>query len=119
MKRIVILGAGFGGLRAAIALGKRSKELRAGGYQVTLIDKNNYHTYTPLLYEISTTSKETANYLDLKSVTTYPIEGVLLGFPIEFIRAEVNNIDLTNKKIQLGPASATAWPRWCAESCSK
>ncbi len=101
MKRIVILGAGFGGLRAAIVLGKRSRELRNKGYQITLIDKNNYHTYTPLLYEISTTSKETANYLDLKSVTTYPVEGVLLGFPIEFIQAEVNNIDLPDKKISL------------------
>lgn len=75
--------------------------MRAKGYQVTLIDKNNYHTYTPLLYEISTTSKETANYLDLKSVTTYPIEGVLLGFPIEFIQAEVSNIDLPDRKVSL------------------
>lgn len=101
MKRIVILGAGFGGLRAAIVLGKRSKELGKRGYQITLIDKNRYHTYTPLLYEISTTSKETANYLDLKSVTTYSAEGVLLGFPIEFIQGKVSNIDLANKKIQL------------------
>src|SRR3989344_3424517 len=101
MKNIVILGAGFGGLRAAIVLGKNNKKLRKKGYQITLIDKNRYHTYTPLLYEISTTSKETANYLDLKSVTTYPIEGVLLGFSIEFIQAEISNIDLINKKIQL------------------
>lgn len=102
MKRIVILGAGFGGLRAAIILGKKSKELGRKGYQITLIDKNRYHTYTPLLYEISTTSKETANYLDLKSVTTYPVEGVLLGFSIEFIQGEISDIDLVNKKIQLG-----------------
>lgn len=101
MKRIVILGAGFGGLRAAIVLGKKGKELGRRGYQITLIDRNKYHTYTPLLYEISTTSKETANYLHLKSVTTYPIEDVLLGFPIEFIQGEVNDIDLTDRKIRL------------------
>ncbi len=101
MKRVVILGAGFGGLRAAIVLGKKSKELGRRGYEITLIDKNNYHTYTPLLYEISTTSKETANYLDLKSVTTYSVEGVLLGFPIEFIQGEVRKVDLANKKIEL------------------
>ncbi len=82
-------------------MAKKSKELKKEGYQITLIDKNNYHTYTPLLYEISTTSKETANYLDLKSVTTYSVEGVLLGFPIEFIQAEVNNINLPNKKVSL------------------
>ena len=89
-------------------LGKKSRELRNKGYQITLIDKNNYHTYTPLLYEISTTSKETANYLDLKSVTTYSVEGVLLGFPIEFIQGEVINIDLLNKKIQLADQPAAA-----------
>lgn len=113
MKRIVILGAGFGGLRAAIVLSKKSKELGRKGYHITLIDKNRYHTYTPLLYEISTTSKEIANYLDLRSVTTYPIEGVLLGFSIDFIQGEVSSIDLANRKIQLEnqPASAEASAR--------
>ncbi|MDO8495664.1 MAG: NAD(P)/FAD-dependent oxidoreductase, partial [bacterium] len=101
MKRIVILGAGFGGLRAAIVLGKKSKDLGRKGYQITLIDRNRYHTYTPLLYEISTTSKETANYLDLKSVTTYSVEGVLMGLSIEFIQSEVSNIDVVNKQIEL------------------
>ncbi|HEY4498158.1 MAG TPA: NAD(P)/FAD-dependent oxidoreductase [Candidatus Paceibacterota bacterium] len=101
MKRIVVLGAGFGGLRAALLLGKRSRELHRRGYQITIIDKNRYHTYTPLLYEISTTSKAIANYLDLKSVTTYPVEGVLLGSSIEFIQSEVGNIDVANKKIEL------------------
>lgn len=101
VKRIVILGAGFGGLRAAIMLGKKNKELGKKGYQITLIDRNRYHTYTPLLYEISTTSKETANYLDLKSVTTYSVEGVLLGTSLEFIQGEVISIDLPNKKVQL------------------
>ena len=108
MKRIVILGAGFGGLRAAIVLGKKSRELSKKGYQITLIDRNRYHTYTPLLYEISTTSKETANYLDLKSVTTYSVEGVLLGTSIEFIEGEVRSIDLADKKIQLEPSFAKA-----------
>src|SRR3989344_2033720 len=108
MKNIVILGAGFGGLRAAIVLGKNNKKLRKKGYQITLIDKNRYHTYTPLLYEISTTSKETANYLDLKSVTTYSVEGILLGFPIEFIQGEVKNIDLVKRKIELEPSFAKA-----------
>src|SRR3989344_2969452 len=44
--KIVILGAGFSGLRAA--------KILAGYFpgQVTLIDKNNYHLYTPELYEL-------------------------------------------------------------------
>ena len=46
MKNIVILGAGFAGLRCA--------KILAGFYpgQLTLIDKNNYHLYTPELYEL-------------------------------------------------------------------
>lgn len=87
-------------MRAALLLGKKSRELHRRGYQITIIDKNRYHTYTPLLYEISTTSKAIANYLDLKSVTTYPVEGVLLGSSIEFIEDLVTNIDVGRKKIE-------------------
>lgn len=107
MKRIVILGAGFGGLRAAIVLGKKSRELGKKGYQITLIDRNSYHTYTPLLYEISTTSKETANYLDLKSVTTYPIEKSLKGLSVEFIESEIKNINVAKSTIELENNSIT------------
>jgi NADH dehydrogenase FAD-containing subunit len=45
--RVVIVGAGFGGLSAAVAL-KREK------VQVTLIDRRNYHLFQPLLYQVAT-----------------------------------------------------------------
>ena len=45
--RIVILGGGFAGLNLA-------KQLRGQPYQVVLIDKNNYHTFQPLLYQVAT-----------------------------------------------------------------
>ncbi len=44
---VVIIGAGFGGLRAAHALAKAP-------VQVTLLDKNNYHLFQPLLYQVAT-----------------------------------------------------------------
>lgn len=50
-KRIVIVGGGFGGLELA----KRLKNLDA---QVILIDKNNYHTFQPLLYQVATAALE-------------------------------------------------------------
>lgn len=49
--RIVIIGGGFGGLELA----KRLKGLNA---QIVLIDKNNYHTFQPLLYQVATAALE-------------------------------------------------------------
>ncbi len=101
MENIVILGAGFGGLRAAIKLGKKAKWLAKRGYQVILVDRNPYHTYTPTLYEVATTSKETANYLDLKRVVTYPLTELLGGYRIQFRQDTVKNIDARKAQIEL------------------
>lgn len=46
-KRVVIIGAGFGGLEAAKVLGNKP-------YQVTVIDRKNHHTFQPLLYQVAT-----------------------------------------------------------------
>ncbi|WP_185872079.1 NAD(P)/FAD-dependent oxidoreductase [Blattabacterium cuenoti] len=51
LKRVVIIGAGFAGLQVA-------KKLRRDKYQVVLIDKNNYHTFQPLLYQVATAGLE-------------------------------------------------------------
>jgi NADH:ubiquinone reductase (H+-translocating) len=92
-KTIVILGAGFGGLRAAILLGKKIKKLHlTDKYRVLIIDQNDYHTYTPTLYEIATTSKEIANQFQLKEIVTFPIQALLWGTPVEFLKARVESI---------------------------
>lgn len=46
-KRIVIIGAGFAGLKLA-------RKLRNSSYQVILLDKNNYHQFQPLFYQVAT-----------------------------------------------------------------
>jgi NADH dehydrogenase len=46
-KRVVVIGAGFGGLAAAKALGNKP-------YQVTVVDRKNHHTFQPLLYQVAT-----------------------------------------------------------------
>lgn len=51
LTRIVIIGAGFGGLKLARYLNKKNN-------QVVLIDKNNYHTFQPLLYQVATAGLE-------------------------------------------------------------
>jgi NADH:ubiquinone reductase (H+-translocating) len=45
--RVVVIGAGFGGLRAA-------RGLKEVGVEVTLVDSNNFHTFQPLLYQVAT-----------------------------------------------------------------
>lgn len=100
-RNIVILGAGFGGLHAAMRLGAAGKKGKLAGHKTILIDKNNYHIYTPTLYEISTTSKEVANYIDLKSVNTFPIAQLLTKYPIDFIKSEVVKIDVQKGNVHL------------------
>lgn len=51
IKRVVIIGAGFAGLNLAKKLNKKK-------LQVVLIDKNNYHTFQPLLYQVATAGLE-------------------------------------------------------------
>lgn len=50
-KRIVIIGGGFGGLKLA-------RELSNTNYQIVLIDKNNYHQFQPLFYQVATSGLE-------------------------------------------------------------
>lgn len=50
-KRIVIVGGGFGGLKLA-------RKLSKSDYQVVLIDKNNYHQFQPLFYQVATAGLE-------------------------------------------------------------
>ncbi len=89
----MVLGAGFGGLRAAISIAKKT------GKEVILIDRNDYQTFTPTLYEIAATSKETANYLDLKKIVTFPIRELIRKYPIKFIQTNIEALDLINGDI--------------------
>ncbi len=61
-KRVVIIGAGFGGLFAA-------RTLAGEDVDVFLIDRNNYHTFTPLLYQVATCA------LDPSDIA-YPIRNI-------------------------------------------
>lgn len=82
--RVVIVGAGFGGLWAARAL---------AGYpvEVLLIDRNNYHTFFPLLYQVA------AAELEPESIV-YPVRSILRHFPnVHFALAEVEGLDLERR----------------------
>ncbi len=100
MKNIVIIGAGFGGLRVALSLARNLKRHKLQNkYRIFLIDKNSYQIYTPTLYEAATTSKETANYLDLQEIMTFPIKDLVANLPISFVHDKVQELDLLNGDI--------------------
>jgi NADH:ubiquinone reductase (H+-translocating) len=85
--RIVIIGGGFAGISLA-------KKLSRQEVQVVLLDRNNYHTFQPLLYQVSTGGLEPDSI-------AYPIRKILKDFPnFHFRLANVGEIKtLTNEVI--------------------
>ncbi|WP_053970128.1 NAD(P)/FAD-dependent oxidoreductase [Mangrovimonas sp. ST2L15] len=84
--RIVIIGGGFAGLSLA-------KKLAGKEAQVVMLDKHNYHTFQPLLYQVSTGGLEPDSI-------AYPLRKVLKNYPnILFRLAHVEEIDVQAKKI--------------------
>lgn len=79
-ERVIILGAGFGGLKAARILAETGK------YQLLIIDRNNYHQFQPLLYQVATAGLE-------PSSISFPIRKIFQQNKNVFIRvAEVEEI---------------------------
>jgi NADH dehydrogenase len=91
-KRIVIIGAGFGGLFAA-------RTLAGKPFDVLLIDRNNYHTFTPLLYQVATSALD-------PSEIAYPIRSIFrAGDNIHSLMGEVTEINTHDKCIVIELAS--------------
>lgn len=86
--RVVVIGGGFGGIRLAKALSKKN-------VQVVLIDKNNYHAFQPLLYQVATAG------LEAESIA-YPIRKIFGKSKNVFFRmGEVHRIVPEEKKIEI------------------
>jgi len=93
-KRIVIIGGGFAG----ISLAKKLKDLDV---QLVMIDKHNYHTFQPLLYQVSTSGLEPDSI-------AYPLRKVLKNLNnFHFRWATVENIDPEQQVISTTMGSLT------------
>ncbi len=84
--RVVILGAGFAGLSAAKAIGHDA--------DVTVIDRHNYQTFLPLLYQVATASLAADH-------VAYPIRGALRKTGAKFRMGSPISIDHKNKTVKL------------------
>ena len=90
MKRIVIVGGGFAGLHLVRRLEGR---LRAGEAQITLLDRNNFHLFTPLLYQVATGELP-------PHAVAYPLRAGFSRLGDRFVRAEVEAIDLEARVVR-------------------
>lgn len=84
--RVAIIGAGFGGLRAA-------RRLRRSPARVILIDRRNYHLFQPLLYQVATAGLEPEQIAK-------PVRAILRGQRnLEFRLTEVKSVDLAARSL--------------------
>jgi NADH dehydrogenase len=87
MPRIVVVGAGFGGLNAARTLGRAK-------VQVTVVDRKNHHTFQPLLYQVATGGLSPGEIAS-------PIRSILSGHKnIEVLMADVIDFDLERRIVE-------------------
>src|SRR5437867_892877 len=85
--RVIIVGAGFGGLEAA-------KKLACEDVSLTVIDRTNYHLFQPLLYQVATAALSPADI-------AAPVRSALSKFKnVEVILAEVQSVDVEAKKVR-------------------
>ena len=90
--RIVIVGAGFGGLNAARALAKAP-------VKITIIDRRNYHTFQPLLYQVATAGLSPGEIAE-------PVRAILRSHKnVEVLMAEVTGFDLDRRIVETADAN--------------
>jgi len=83
---VVIVGAGFGGLRAARALSRAP-------VRVTLMDRHNYHLFQPLLYQVATAGLS-------PDEIAHPVRSILRSQKnFEFIMTEVKRVDFDSRRL--------------------
>ena len=92
--KVVILGAGFGGLTAARALDSIA--------DVTLVDRHNFQTFLPLLYQVSTAGLAADH-------VAYPVRGALRKTKVKFRMGSPISVDHKNKNVKLDSSEVLAF----------
>src|SRR6187200_530366 len=88
LPRVVVLGAGFGGL-------KFCQVFPAGLANITVVDRQNHHLFQPLLYQVATAGLSAPEIAQ-------PIRAILTKKPdMKVLMAEVTGFDLENKRVLL------------------
>ena len=85
---VVVIGAGFAGLWAV-------RGLAGAPVRVTLVDRRNFHTFLPLLYQVAAAELEPEDI-------AYPVRAIVRRYPnVDFRMGEVTGVDLTRRQVVL------------------
>ena len=93
--RVVVVGGGFGGLSAMKALAR-------SGARVTLVDRNAYSTFQPLLYQVATAGLTPSD-------VAYPLRAVARRKDARFRRGVLTGVDLANRRIALADGGSVEY----------
>ena len=95
--RVVVVGGGFGGLQATLAL-------RRARVEVTLVDRRNFHLFQPLTYQVATGALSSGEI-------AYPLRAIFKrNRNIRVVMAEVSGFDLDARKLVVRPVGSTPAP---------
>lgn len=94
-KHVIIIGSGFGGMEVAKRL---APHVRAGVFDVTVINQTNSFLFTPLLHEVATGGLSPTSVAE-------PLREVFAGTGIRVVQGDVTSIDATKKVVAVGTCS--------------
>jgi NADH dehydrogenase len=96
--KVVVVGAGFGGLAVA-------RQLHDVAVDVTIVDRNNFHTFQPLLYQVATSGLNPAD-------VAYPVRGIFQRQRnVRFRRATVTGVDWDARQVEVDQGEPLSFDR--------